>query len=598
MTEENGGIAIMPLPEAFLQELKMRSDISDVVSSYVGLRRSGRNLVGLCPFHNEKTPSFNVYPENGSFYCFGCGVGGDVITFIRRIENLDYMEAVRFLAQRAGLQVPENRVDDGMAKLRARVLEINRETARFYHAMLMSEQGRPGLAYLQDRGLTQATIRHFGLGYSPPSRYALVDYLAQKGYQPSEMIQANVAFKGRSGRAVDRFSGRVMYPIIDLRGNVIAFGGRVLTDAKPKYLNTSDTLVFRKSDALFALNFAKNQGSQQLILAEGYMDVIALHQAGFSNAVATLGTALTTDQARLMSRYAKEVVICYDADEAGQKATARAIPMLRDAGLLVKVLNIVGGKDPDEYIRSYGEQGPARFKQLLDACGNDVEYRLAKIRRSCNLESADGRVASLTGAAELLATLESRMEQEVYAGKLAEEIGIDRSAIMMQVDKNSKKRQKQQQQRQFRAFQQQTAGIGDDINPDKAKNLRAASAEEALLAYLVKYPDRAEEIYGRLPPEKFSTSFNRRVYQVIMGKIMDGKDYSLTDISGEFSVDEIGAIARIFAKHHDASATWKDAQEYINVIEEEHAKLRVEDVAAVPTQSIEAYLAELKAKKK
>ena len=310
MTEENGGIAIMPLPEAFLQELKMRSDISDVVSSYVGLRRSGRNLVGLCPFHNEKTPSFNVYPENGSFYCFGCGVGGDVITFIRRIENLDYMEAVRFLAQRAGLQVPENRVDDGMAKLRARVLEINRETARFYHAMLMSEQGRPGLAYLQGRGLTQATIRHFGLGYSPPSRYALVDYLAQKGYQPSEMIQANVAFKGRSGRAVDRFSGRVMYPIIDLRGNVIAFGGRVLTDAKPKYLNTSDTLVFRKSDALFALNFAKNQGSQQLILAEGYMDVIALHQAGFSNAVATLGTALTTDQARLMSRYAKEVVIC------------------------------------------------------------------------------------------------------------------------------------------------------------------------------------------------------------------------------------------------------------------------------------------------
>lgn len=588
----------MPLPEVFLQELKMRSDISDVVSSYVGLRRSGRNLVGLCPFHNEKTPSFNVYPENGSFYCFGCGVGGDVITFIRRIENLDYMEAVRFLAQRAGLQVPENRVDDGMAKLRARILEINRETARFYHAMLMSEQGRPGLAYLRGRGLTQATIRHFGLGYSPPSRYALVDYLAQKGYQPSEMIQANVAFKGRSGRAVDRFSGRVMYPIIDLRGNVIAFGGRVLTDAKPKYLNTSDTLVFRKSDALFALNFAKNQGSQQLILAEGYMDVIALHQAGFSNAVATLGTALTTDQARLMSRYAKEVVICYDADEAGQKATARAIPMLRDAGLLVKVLNIVGGKDPDEYIRSYGEQGPARFKQLLDACGNDVEYRLAKIRRSCNMESADGRVAYLTGAAELLASLESRMEQEVYAGKLAEEIGIDRSAIMMQVDKNSKKRQRQQQQRQFRAFQQQTAGIGDDINPDKAKNLRAASAEEALLAYLVKYPDRAEEIYGRLPPEKFSTFFNRRVYQVIMGKIMDGKDYSLTDISGEFSVDEIGAIARIFAKHHDASATWKDAQEYINVIEEEHAKLRVEDVAAVPTQSIEAYLAELKAKKK
>ena len=224
----------MPLPEAFLQELKMRSDIVDVVSSYVSLRRSGRNMVGLCPFHHEKTPSFNVYAENGSFYCFGCGVGGDVITFIRRIENLDYMEAVRFLAQRAGLQVPEDHVDDGMAKLRARILEINREAARFYHSVLMSEQGAAGLSYLRGRGLTQATIRHFGLGYSPPSRFALVDFLAKKGYQEAEMIQANVAFKGRSGRALDRFFGRVMYPIIDLRGNVIAFGGRVLTDAKPK----------------------------------------------------------------------------------------------------------------------------------------------------------------------------------------------------------------------------------------------------------------------------------------------------------------------------------------------------------------------------
>lgn len=588
----------MPLPEAFLQELKMRSDIVDVVSSYVSLRRSGRNMVGLCPFHNEKTPSFHVYPENGSFYCFGCGVGGDIITFIRRMENLDYMESVRFLAQRAGLQVPENQVDDGMAKLRARILEINREAARFFHAVLLSGQGAPGLSYLQGRALTPATIRHFGLGYAPASRYALVDYLGKKGYQESELIQANVAFKGRSGRAVDRFYDRVMYPIIDLRGNVIAFGGRVLTDAKPKYLNTSDTLVFRKSDALFALNFAKNQEGQQLILAEGYMDVISLHQAGFANAVATLGTALTTEQARLISRYAKEVVICYDADSAGQTATARAIPMLRDAGLLVKVLNIVGGKDPDEYIRSYGEQGPARFKQLLEACGNDVEYRLAKIRQNCNMEIADGRVAYLTGAAELLATLESRMEQEIYAGRLAEEMGIDRASIMMQVDKNSKKRQKQRQQKQFRSIQQRTAGIGDDVNPDKVRNLRAASAEEALIAYIVKYPDHAKEIYKRLAPEKFSTAFNRRVYQVIIGKIMDGKAYSLTDISSEFSADEISAVARILAKYHDVSTAWQDAQEYMEVIEQEHAKLRVEDAASLPAQSIEAYLAELKAKKK
>lgn len=588
----------MPLPELFLQELKMRSDIVDVVSSYVSLRRSGRNMVGLCPFHNEKTPSFNVYPENGSFYCFGCGAGGDVITFIRRIENLDYMEAIRLLAQRAGIPVPENHVDDGMAKLRTRIYEINREAARFYHAMLLSEQGGPGLSYLTGRGLSMKTIKHFGLGYSPSARFALTDYLQKKGYASEEIIAANVAFKGRNGGTVDRFYDRVMYPIIDLRGNVIAFGGRVLSDAKPKYLNTSDTLVFRKSDALFALNFAKNHGGEQLILAEGYMDVISLHQAGFANAVATLGTALTVEQARLMARYAKEVVICYDADEAGQKATARAIPILRNAGILVKVLKIVGGKDPDEYIRSYGEQGPVRFKQLLDSCGNDVEYRLSKIRSTCNLENADGRVAYLTGAAELLATLESRMEQEIYAGRLAEEIGVDRSSIMMQVDKNSRKRQKQRQQKQFKTFQQQAVGIGDSINPEKVKHLRAASAEEALIAYITKYPDHAKEVVRRLPPEKFTTSFNRRVYQAIVGKMMDGKDYGLTEISGEFSVDEIGAIARIFAKYNDVSATREDADEYIEVIEQEHAKINMEDVASVPTQSIEQYLADLKSKKK
>lgn len=588
----------MPLPELFLQELKMRSDIVDVVSSYVTLRRSGRNMVGLCPFHNEKTPSFNVYPENGSFYCFGCGAGGDVITFIRRIENLDYMEAIRLLAQRAGIPVPENHVDDGTAKLRTRIYEINREAARFYHAMLLSEQGGPGLSYLTGRGLSMKTIKHFGLGYAPSARFALTDYLRKKGYAPEEIIAANVAFKGRNGGTVDRFYDRVMYPIIDLRGNVIAFGGRVLSDAKPKYLNTSDTLVFRKSDALFALNFAKNHGGEQLILAEGYMDVISLHQAGFANAVATLGTALTVEQARLMARYAKEVVICYDADEAGQKATARAIPILRDAGILVKVLKIVGGKDPDEYIRSYGEQGPVRFKQLLDSCGNDVEYRLSKIRSTCNLESADGRVAYLTGAAELLATLDSRLEQEIYAGKLAEEIGVDRSSIMMQVDKNSRKRQKQRQQKQFKAFQQQAVGIGDSINPEKVRHLRAASAEEALIAYIAKYPDHAKEVVRRLPPEKFTTSFNRRVYQTIAGKMMDGKDYGLTEISAEFSVDEIGAIARIFAKYSDVSATREDADEYIEVIEQEHAKINMEDVASVPTQSIEQYLADLKSKKK
>ena len=330
----------MPLPDLFLQELKARTDMAELVASYVNLRRSGRNLVGLCPFHHEKTASFNVYPENGSFYCFGCGVGGDVITFVRKIENLDYMEAVRFLANRAGMQVPEEQVDDTMAKLRARVLEINRETARFFHRVLLSPEGRPGLDYLTRRGLSMKTIRHFGLGYSPPGRFSLTDHLKKMGYTDQELIQANVAFQSRSGRTMDRFASRVMFPIIDLRGNVVAFGGRILTDEKPKYINTSDTPVYHKSSGLFAMNFAKNNGGEQLILAEGYMDVISLHQAGFTNAMASLGTSLTMEQARLMARYAKEVVICYDSDAAGQKAASRAIPMLRDAGLLVKVLTV------------------------------------------------------------------------------------------------------------------------------------------------------------------------------------------------------------------------------------------------------------------
>ncbi len=588
----------MPLPELFLQELKSRCDIVDVVSSYVNLKRRGRNMVGLCPFHSEKTPSFNLYPENGSFYCFGCGAGGDVITFIRRIENLDYMEAIRFLAQRAGLQVPENQVDDGLAKLKATILEINRETARYFHKVLLSPQGKPGLDYLLNRGLTMHTVKHFGLGFSAPGRFDLVDYLSKKGYRMDELIQANVAYKAGSGRVVDRFFGRVMYPIIDLRGNVIAFGGRILGDAKPKYLNTSDTPVFRKSNGLFAMNFAKNSGLEQLILAEGYMDVIALHQAGFTNAIATLGTALTVEQARLMARYAKEIVIAYDSDGAGQKATARAIPILRDAGLLVKVLTITGGKDPDEFIRSFGDQGPARFKQLLEGSGNDVEYRLQKIKSGCNMESADGRVAYLTGAAELLATLDNKIEQEVYAGRLAEEIGIDRNAIMLQVNKNRRKLMSSREQKEFRAFQQESSGIKDSINPEKSSNLRAANAEEALIAFIFNNPDAAKRILERMPPEKFLTAFNRRVYRVILGKIIDGKAFSLTDISEDFSVEEISAVARILARYHSVTVTIEDADEYIQVILQENDKLNAEKVISADEKDIQEYLQKLKEQKK
>ncbi|QNK41288.1 DNA primase [Caproicibacter fermentans] len=585
----------MPLPESFLQELKARCDLAEIAANYVSLKRSGRNLVGLCPFHSEKSPSFNIYPENGSFYCFGCGTGGDVITFIRRIENLDYMEAVRFLAQRAGLQVPEAQVDDGMAKLRARILEINRETARFFYSVLNSDAGREGREYFNRRELKQETVRHFGLGYSPASRFALVDMLEKKGYTQNEMILANVAFKSRSGRAVDRFFGRVMFPIIDLRGNVVAFGGRTLGDDKPKYLNTSETPVFNKGNLLFALNFAKNCNSERLILCEGYMDVIALHQAGFQEAVATLGTSLTAPQARLMARYAKEIVVCYDSDEPGQKAASRAIPILRDAGLVVRVLTVTGGKDPDEYIKT---NGPIKFKQLLDACGNDVEYRLQKAKQGRNLQIPEQRVEYLNAAASVLATLENRIEQEVYAGRLAQEAGIATATVMNQISAYSKRNRKKQMKKQFQAVQQQAAGLRDRVNPEKAGNLRAAVAEEALIAHLLKFPESSEKIAAILPPEKFITSFNRRVYAVIVGRITKGNAVGLADLSEEFTMDEISSVSRILAAQDGITLTWPDVLEYINIISQENDKLTISRAESVRAEEIEDYLKKLRQQKK
>ena len=569
--------------------------MAEIVSSYVSLKRSGKNLVGLCPFHSEKSPSFNVYPDNGSFYCFGCGVGGDVITFVRRIENLDYMEAIRFLAQRAGLTVPENQADDGMAKLRTRILALNRETARFYYSVLQSEAGAPGREYFEKRKLEQATIRHFGLGYSPPGRFSLVDYLEKKGFTQQEMILANVAFQSRSGRAIDRFYGRVMFPIIDLRGNVVAFGGRTLGDDKPKYLNTSDTPVFSKGDMLFALNFAKNGNEGKLILCEGYMDVISMHQAGFTTAVATLGTALTPQQARLMSRYAKEVVVSYDSDGPGQKAASRAIPMLRTAGLLVRVLTIAGGKDPDEYIKAYG---PLRFKQMLEACGNDVEYRLQKAKEGCNLQSAEGRVAYLRGAVQVLAALENRVEREVYAGKVAAETGIETATLLSQADAGSKKLEKNRRKEEFRDITRKAAGYRDSVNPEKAEHLRAAAAEEALIAYLMQNPGSCERLFALLPPEKFITEFNRRVYARIMGRMKEEKSVSLTDLAEELSPEEISYLAGILARHNGIPAEWQDAEEYVHVILQEDESRRLGSAAEAQPEDIEDYLEKLRQQKK
>ena len=587
----------MPLPDDFLQELKARSDMVDVASSYLNLKRRGRNMVGLCPFHGEKTPSFNIYPENGSFYCFGCGAGGDVITFIRKIENLDYIEAVRFLAQRAGLDMPENSYDEGLSNLRKRIYEANREAGRFFYRQLYTKQGEKALSYLRGRALSEQTIRHFGLGYSPPSRFTLTDYLRKKGFKDNELVQANLAVKGSRGGIADRFFDRVMFPIIDLRGNVIAFGGRIMGDAKPKYLNTADTMVFKKSTNLFALNLAKNDGSRKLILAEGYMDVIALHQAGFTNAVATLGTALTQEQALLMKRYADEVVICYDADEAGQKAAQRAIGLLRSAGMLIRVLSIPGAKDPDEFIRENGDKGPAKFKQLLQNSGNDVEYRLQKLKGTFDLRQTEGKVAYLTEASKVLASLENTIEREIYAGKLSDEIGIQKESVMQQVEKYAHTKDIGERKKQFRQIQTETSARKDQTNPQKADNLRAARAEEALIAYVMNNPDKALRVLQKLPVDKMMTDFNRRVYRIVTSRIAQGKSAMLMDISEQFTNEENGAIAGMLSKYTADAATEQAACEYINVILSEHDRISVKQSANADISDITDYLNKLRKKK-
>lgn len=588
----------MAFPEGFLHELKLRNDITDVVSSYLTLKKRGRNMIGLCPFHGEKTPSFNIYTENNSFYCFGCGAGGDVITFIMKIENLDYPEAVKFLAQRAGMEVPENSYDDGMSKLRMRIYEANREAARFFHSTLYSPAGRKGLEYLYSRALTDRTIRHFGLGFADENWSSLSNHLKSKGFSEYEIYTANLAFRRKNGNGIyDRFTNRVIFPIIDLRGNVIAFGGRIMTDEKPKYLNTSDTPVFKKSENLFSLNNAKNSNERTLILCEGYMDVIALNQAGFTNTVATLGTALTSEQAMLMKRYTDEIIICYDADAAGQKATARAIEILRKAGIPIKILTIPSGKDPDEFIRTKGANGPAAFKMLIDKCGNDVEYRLFKLKESYNIETTDGKVAYLNEAAKIIAAIDSPIEQDIFASKISKELEIDKNAFREQLKKILQRQRRDYVKKETRQIQQDLNGQTDKINTEHYKKPRSSSAEEKLLVYLINNPDYANEISSKAPPEHFSNSLIRRYYEYILERIRNGLE-PLNSISSDFSSEEVSGLYRLMSGTISSVSTREAMMEYINVINEEHSKLSGDDLANMSAEQLKDYVAKMRKNKK
>ncbi len=556
----------MPIPESFIEELSSRIQAEELVSSYVTLRRSGRTLVGLCPFHGEKTPSFTVYPENNSFYCFGCGAGGSMINFIMKIEHLSYPDAVRFLADRYGLAMPQDDTDDTASKLRRRVLEANREAARLFHGWLYEPMGREGLEYYRSRGVTDRTIRHFGLGYAPDGFHTLRDAMRQKGFHDEELLAAWLC-REKNGSVYDAFRHRVMVPIIDVRGNVIAFGGRVLDDSKPKYVNSGDTPAFQKTQHLFALNFAKESG-RQLILCEGYMDVIALHQAGFTNAVAALGTSFTADHAALMARYADEAVLIFDSDSAGQKGTARAIGLLRRTGVKVRVVRIPQGKDPDEYLRTHS---PEQFKLLIDRSASDVEYRLAQVKSRHLTDTPDGKVAYLQEAAQVISELSSAVEREVYASRLAQETGVSKSALLEQIAQFSRRRERREKKARLpQALREENRQVSL-VNPDALTHPRAAAAENAFLGALLQNPEWIDRAAGELPPDEMVTSFNRRLYETLIERRRQGRMVELPMLAGSFDEKEMALIAHLQQNAQGLALSKEDMARYMEIIRREKA---------------------------
>ena len=533
----------MPIPQSFLDDLKQRSDIGMTISGYAALRRQGRTSKCLCPFHSEKTASMVIYHENQSFYCFGCGAGGDVISFIMRIENLSYIEAVRFLAERAGMEMPEEEKEDPALRIRPIVYEINRLAARFYHDCLKSEAGAPAREYFAARQLSPKTVTKYGLGFAPPGWDNLRNHLRSKGFTDEQMLQAAVVVRGKNGSCYDAFRNRVMFPIIDLRKNVIGFGGRVLDDSKPKYLNSSDTPVFKKSQNLFSLNFAKGKTDRRLILAEGYMDVIAVNQAGFENVVATLGTSLTAEQSRLMAQYADEVIIAYDSDGAGRTATSRAVGLLEAVGIKTRILSMKGAKDPDEYIKKFGAQ---RFKLLLEDAGSVTEYQLSVIRAKYELDTLDQKSAYANEAAKYLATIQNPIERELYAGSVAADTGVPTGTILTRISDIRKRMARQAQKKEWSDIQQgkgtSTAGL------PSARSIGAVQAEEGIIAGLFRHPDEAASLRDKLTAEDFVTEEGKTIFGIIMEKLQQNSSVSLSDLTPCLTQTQMDYASRCYAR--------------------------------------------------
>lgn len=540
----------MALPNEFLDELRSKNRIDDVVSSYASLKNAGRIKKCCCPFHSEKTPSCVIYPDTESFYCFGCGVGGDVITFIMNIEHLSYIEAVRLLAQRSGLTMPEDaNGDDKITYQKNRLYEMNKLAAKFFYDNLSTEKGRAGREYLiKKRGLKPETIIKFGLGVATDSWSDLKFHLLNKGFSEQELIDGSlIARSSKNNNTFDFFKNRAMFPIFDVRGNVVAFSGRDLSgEDSRKYLNTKDTLVYKKTRTLFCLNFAKNLATKkkQLLLCEGNLDVISLHQAGFENAVATCGTAITPEQARLMSQYCDEVVICYDSDAPGQKATQKAIGILSDVGIRTKVIKIHGAKDPDEFIQKFGD---VAFQKLIDNSEGAINFELEKCKNELDINSDLGKIEFLNRSIRVIADIKSPVERDVYISKLANEHNVSKAGIVQEVEALIRGRAKAEKKREWQKTSTFSNIKRDNLNPMENTHRREVKAEKGILSYLFFNPDKANLISQKLSPEDFISEINKKIYISLLTKLENGENISISSFHEEFNSEEMGKISEIIA---------------------------------------------------
>jgi DNA primase len=553
----------LAIPERFLDEVIARTDIVDLVSESVRLTKKGSSYWGCCPFHSEKTPSFHVVPDRQIYKCFGCGKGGGAINFVMELENLSFREAVGVLAKRVGMELPEEGGVSADARARReKILEINRQAARVYYQWLYAPEGAGGLAYLQRRGLSRATLTNFGLGFAPNSWDALIQALGKQGYDKRDLLEAGLAVSNRDGRIYDRFRNRVMFPIIDVRGSVIGFGGRVMDDSTPKYLNSSDTPVYHKSRNLFALNVAKKSKAGRVILTEGYMDTISLHQAGFDSAVASLGTALTEEHGQLLSRYFKEAVIAYDGDGAGVAAAQRAIPILEKAGMKVRVLRVTGAKDPDEFIKAHGRDA---FAKLLDRSENQVDYRLAQIQKKYDLSDDQQRVSFLQEAAQLVSTLHSAVEREIYGGHAAQTAGITPEAMAQEVNRALKgrlRKEKKQQERRDLAPASQLQPRARGLRYD---NIRSARAEEGILRLLMLDPSLLNQMEG-LSGREFSSPLLGKAFDLLRQRAEAGLSTQLAALAEELTGEEMDHLAQVAAQPESVARSGQAIQDYIALI--------------------------------